>query len=486
MKKNTSYKDIIDNFIYSAIKPFSIDAALDEIESKLNKNHRYSIDKIMDHFYKSDLLFFEMDDDGDNIFYPRQSFFKGAKFRVVPTPIEIEKGILYPGHRFQPFCSIDVFPADAHLKFRNKKLLTRPIESKLSDVYVYHSLLGMEEFSNYAITDNEENSEIFFSDDENGCLSLTVFDVFDIYKETEFQQGDALIFTVKDWLNGIYEVSYSSIIERENEFQETKEWCECFQAGLEEGFDVLGPTASINEQLAWAFFYGEDELLTTPAIHIGGFLNWCKEVSIKAVGIRSILWWHDQNPQDELYFGELQDKMHFTGCTDSLDSILEDIGVSLCQIEIEAYMCDEIYRGGDGYDVVIDRCFKSRTIEFYDDEQEKMFYKFIKKLWGSTKKTYNPFKDQQIGKIRSKILSILDKQLNWLRTLDQKNFQPDDLPSDQMVALAEASGLMKQLLSALAMEGECDDIDHQDQLHNIIDEVNDSVDMIIEQMNQTL
>ncbi len=487
MEKNKSYQDITNDYIQSAKKSFLLADALTDIQSRLNKKLRYPVEKIQDIFYDTDLLFYDYSpEDDDDIFIPRQLFFQDALFKIVPTSDELEQGILYPGHRFYPFIPKGFFPADVEVTFEKSRIAFRIAESKIKDILIYHSLLGMEQFSQYVIIDNEENYDAFMGDDLDDHVNLSVLDLRGVYEKTNFKQGDAFVLTVKDWYNGKYDMTYSPLADREHQFIQTKEWCEEFEWILSEIISDHGVNTTAYDQLAWSFYCGEDFLLKSPVMHIGGFLSWSEKIAINSVGMSSVLWWSDQNPEDELKFGESAFPISSSGCTDSLDSILGDIGISLCQIEIEAYMRDELFAGGNSFDTVYNRCFKSRVFEFYDDEQEEAFDRFMKDLWKSIKKSYNPFKSQKSAKLRSQILKIIDKQLEWLRSLDQKNFLPEDLPAEEMISCAQASGLLTQLLSTL--DNDYDDNDAQlfDDLVKNIKSIDESVDMIIDQVGKLI
>ncbi len=485
MKKSKSYKDITNDYIESAKEPFLLTDAFANIQAKLDKSLRYPIEKINDMFCNSDLLFYEYsDEDDDDSFIPRQLFFQDALFKIVPTSAEIEQGILYLGHRFYPFLPKDFFPSDVKVTFGKNMIPHRVVESKIKDLLIYHSLLGMAQFSQYIVMDNEENCNAATGDDLDNSVKLTVFDLSSVFKKTNFKQGDAFILTVKDWYNGKYEMNYSPLADCEHQFTKTKIWCEEFQACLSDVIDEFGPNTTAYDQLAWTFFYADESLLKNPVMHIGGFLSWSDEIAIKTVGMCAILWWSDQDPEDELDFGEAGFTTENTGCTDSLNSILEDTGISLCQTEIEAYMCDELFGGGNSFDAVFRRCFKSRVIEFYDNEQEKAFHRFIKDLWKSIKKTYNPFKDQKSGELRHHILKIIDKQLEWLRFLDKNKCLPEDLPAEEMISFAQASSMLTELLSALDDSCDWNDIQQFDDLVKNIKYIDDSVDMIIDQISK--
>ena len=56
------------------------------------------------------------------IFEPKNGFFNGGSFLVTPSEYEIKKGILFPGHRFIPFCCTSVFPSEVTISCDKEKI----------------------------------------------------------------------------------------------------------------------------------------------------------------------------------------------------------------------------------------------------------------------------------------------------------------------------------------------------------------------------
>ena len=100
----------------------------------------------------------------------------------------------------------------------------------------------------------KKNCEAAMGDDLNHSVKLTVFDLTNVYKKTNFKQGDAFILTVKDWYNGKYDMVYSPLEDREHQFMQTKNWCEEFQESLSEVIDEDGTNTTAYDQLALDIF----------------------------------------------------------------------------------------------------------------------------------------------------------------------------------------------------------------------------------------
>ena len=51
----------------------------------------------------------------------RSALFSGARFRIVPTVLELQNNVLIPGDRFAPFCNSEVFPDEYMLFGQDRK-----------------------------------------------------------------------------------------------------------------------------------------------------------------------------------------------------------------------------------------------------------------------------------------------------------------------------------------------------------------------------
>ncbi|MBN1674516.1 MAG: hypothetical protein JXR37_25935 [Kiritimatiellae bacterium] len=409
------------------------------------------------------------------VYVPRQRFFHHAHFRIQPTRDEIRQGILYPGHRLLPFCSRDLFPPDCHLCLADgTELGLKKSTVKLDDITIYHSLFGWERMVQYFVTDEPSNADkLLDRQDGSAEISLSVLDVAGVYQRHGFAVGDMFRVTVQDWARGRFTLEYCPASELDAEFPSCRRWCDLLESALEQTFDDLGVLTDVYEQLAHAFFYGDRFLVGFPGVPIAGFLAQSQEVELHPMGTNTIIWRQGEEPEEEdVSFQDYLPQGPMTGDTDSLDSILRDMGVALSEMEVRAYMLDELHSGRESLDNVLNRCLGGREVEFYDDEQEDEFYRLVEELWADVNERYNPFADGRKGECRGRLLEILESQLNWLRRLDARNLSPDMLPQKEMLALGQISATLTKLLETL-------DLPHDEPMEDIAgDEITETLERI--------
>jgi hypothetical protein len=385
----------------------------------------------------------------DRVFFPRQGYFRGARFLVAPTREEIEEGILIPGHRFLPFSSHEILPWHCTLTDpRGRPVETRRVRKKIEDLLIYYTLFGLKNLPMILARDDEANIEALQeSDIYGGSALITVYDMAGVYRELGFGPEDALVISVEDWQRGALRFEHLSARKRLGSDSKEEEWTLRLEAGFELAFGALGFPADMEEVIAYAFFYAGQELLAHPRLHLGGFLEKTEKVSLVTVGTDTCLWRKGENPERVITSrGPLEGPR---GDDDCLEAILNDLGISLSPEEIEAYMRDELFGRGADLGRVLDRCLLGRQIEFYDRGQEKAFYRFVHELWEEIHAGYQSGTDQTAGKLRHRALQILDDHLMWLRSLDTRGLNPEDLPVRSLFEIGQAVGQVGQLLTAL-------------------------------------
>lgn len=479
-------QEAVETYVAAANATFTTDDAVGWVKSRLRRRSGALQKAVIGEIEKSDLVLY---DEELNHYVPCKTFFHNARFRIAPTEEEIKQGILFPGHRFIPFISRQGYPPDCTLVFPNgQKPGLKAVTRRCGDIFIYVSLFGFPGALEYITLDHEENMDSLDQVENpfEATVTLTVFDMAEIYGRYGFKSGDSFIVTVEDWVEGRYSLEHAPAPDIKGCGEECRAWCRMLEDSLEDVFEELGAATDIHEQLSIAFFRGDPALLRTPAIHIGGFLTESKDVDMAEIPMGTILWHKGESPTEALFRDADPFGASMKGNKDSIGAILKDIGLSLNEGEVEAYMRDELFRGGNDLGAVLARCLAGlHTIHFYDEKQESAFQRMFDALWRRLVRSYNRSKDQEPGALRSGALQILDKQMLWLRMLDQEDLDPEDLPEELMVHLGAAMGLLTGLIDALNRPS---DEDREDiagmapmlkKLEVSIDSMMDSIDKAI-------
>jgi hypothetical protein len=130
-----------------------------------------------------------------------------------------------------------------------------------------------------------------------------------------------------------------------------------------------------------------------------------------------------------------------------LDTALLSMGLAVRGPEVEAYVKDELYRGGSSPDAVVRRVLEGRRARPGRDPQE--LERLVMSLWHRIKKDYDPGRDRTAGRYRFQALWILDGNLRWLRRLDQRGVDPDALEPQLGLLLARLMAVVTQILVTL-------------------------------------
>jgi hypothetical protein len=448
MTRKTQLKKKVEDFILSQKADFRFsDIAEDPAVSAASG---FSEKALLDILETNGLVFSK----DFNTFKPRHLFFQNARFIISPTEEETKNRLLIPGHRFIPFCSSLTQPWKCGLlssspEAKAGQVPKKIIQRNISSLFVYYTLFGQENLSYTLIQDQSENEKVFEDESfnaEHAAVTITAFDFTSLFREWNFSFGDGLLLEVKDWMHGIYTVEHLPRKRRRELMKTSAEWIAKLEKGFLKAFDDLGLAFSLEEQIAYAYYYAGSPVLKAPPLHLGGFLDSSSRVNFVTVGIETRLWRETRVDVADLNYHAQPAP---AGASGSLDAIFEDLGVALTETEVEAYMRDELFRRKDNPDAVLERILADRSIPFFSEDQMNDFGRYCKKLWNRVKRNYNYFADQLPGKARNRILLLLDNHYAWMRNLEIHEIRDSDIPLQEITALSQAVEFLVENLDLL-------------------------------------
>ncbi|MCF6177254.1 MAG: hypothetical protein L3J71_15970 [Victivallaceae bacterium] len=457
--KQIDYVKVFNSHSELYTKPFSIEDIVDALWGDDSLEKMLLAANVLDDWLEDSLEFINIYDDteDDDYWHHLPSYFEGNEFLVKPTEEELEAGILYPGHRFMPFISSDIHASEAMLFDEERQLTTVEMTKPLNELMLYHSIFGEHGMLEYFFEDNEDNITAI----QIGQIpefTVKVMNMKDFYAQHNFAYGDAILIKVESYNEGRLSLRYHAAADENAAYKgNVLKWCAFFGQGIAKTIEDNGVDMSMHDQLAATLLLNADFLLKTPVLHIGGFLALSKEYSLKSLNGQAIIWDVDSEPELDEDFGmdfeELEammdNDMSDPPDVDSLEGILRYMGFDFSEEEVEAYIRDELFHGGDSYKNVMKRCLDGRVAEFteyqaYAEELDKHF----SSIWDDISVSYNRFADGHNGKIRAKALHIKDQQTAWMRKLSSSVTDISDLP-DSFVELAKTSGYISQILVML-------------------------------------
>jgi len=434
MSSQKKLKESIQEFIFRCRKKFSYG----ELRSYLQKQEiPFENDKTILDLLESEGLVFSTD---FTQFQPRHLFFKNAQFLISLTEEELSNGYLIPGHRFLPFLNPSVKPWEVELVDPSSQPLPScRVRKRVRDLYVFYSLFSRGNPYNRYVQESAQG-------DEGRMVELEAFDLAERIKRWKLRSGGGLLVTVLDWVKGSYQIEPISKRKRQSLLKAGSEWLRTLEKGFYRSFEDLDLKYPIEEQIAYAYYYAGKQVLSNPPIHLGGFIESSSLIHFVDVGLENRLW-HSPHIANEGM--DLPAPSEPQGKSGSMGEILQDIGLSLEESSIEAYIRDAFFQGNASPDQVLSRIFSGRETHFHSQEQMDSFFKFFNNLWKRVKRSYNSFTDRNTGTVRSQILHLMDQHIAWLRDLDRRQIDPRDLPTDEFMSLAQVFGFLEQYLQIL-------------------------------------
>ncbi len=480
-KPDTQIGKALKSFIAGADKPFTAENAAEAVAAGL-KLEAVGIIPDIEELLATDNSLLEVTAEGElrETYVSRNSFFNGTEFCISPTQDEIDRGILFPGHRFVPFLNPEVPPFESILKSEDSeeelKIRTSK-EFRLEDLEQYHSLLGTEAMLQYYVQNDPANSAALGEGaDRKLKLKMKVFDMKEFYKKHSFKMGDALLIGVENQEKGIFRFSILPGSEKQRNLAGIQLWVASLEETLFNVFEIYGPAMDIQSQLEQALVLNPS-LMEEPQLSFGEFLKTTRRICVKPFGIRnSILWHREENPADSL--GIKPEISMSAGSVESLDRILQDLSIGLMSYEVEAFMRDELYNGRKSMDGVRKRCFGERELVFSDEAQQVAFENFIDELWEEVTVEYDRPKDEDNGRLRGKALSLLEDQISFVRRLDSTKVDPEKFPREEMASFSDISIVLGQLLNVLNNSGNKFEKDEMDKMFEMLDETVGTIGMI--------
>lgn len=379
-------------------------------------------------------------------------FFDKQEFCISPDAYELEQGVLFPGHRFAIFSHPEIFMSEIVLKDAgtNRRFSKISNVNDLEKIIPYYTLFGLEQINDYLIADSEENYKALRVSKKGGCKIVSnVFDMKKFYQQHDFELGDAVRIKISDWTKGIFEASYIPGNKRKN--SKLKQWEKKFADALELVIDEFGNYMGINMQLNYAYYVGGQELLTSESLSLDEFYRQTTrfEICIDS-GETFLAKKSDIDVDEEVIIPEGISISQ--GKTETMEEILNEIGIPLKTEEIEGFMLDQHFRRELELVDFFSRCFGTETLKFIDDAQETAFLNMIDDLWEKITANYNRHEDLVKAHIREYILELTEERVDWLRTANSSKNIASDLIKDDLAELSKISVRLGTLLKMLNSE----------------------------------
>lgn len=392
-------------------------------------------------------------------YFVKSDFFNGAVFVVVPEELEIEGGVLLPGDRFAPFCSENVFISEIDLMEENgsSELKRIDFECDIREIFSFHSLLGAETLYDFIVAEHHDNLA-FLNGERNAKLVLTAFNMKKFYAKHDFSSGDAIVVTVEDYDNGIFNFTYLDGKKRNTAKRDL--WIDKYSSALAEVIEANVEYEEIPELLAEGFFRGGRELFSADAASLDEFIQLSRTIELRPDDNGTILAVRKDDANNKCGDAECECGDHHhsydlpdglslsSGTVNSLEAILSETGSTLTMNELDAFIFDAFHTGDYDTDALYRRL--CGALKFADDAQEAAFQIMFEERFELLQDHYDRFGDENIAELRGNILELVESRLSCMDVLKESG---RDVPEKELKILAECSIFFNQLLALLHRPG---------------------------------
>jgi hypothetical protein len=379
-----------------------------------------------------------------------------------------------PGHRFMPFLSDEVFPGAIQLFLSDgsvvpSRKISLPQSQAMAGLHFYGPTAAFE----YLLYDDAGNMSSLMPPFE-ADVSMSVFDLSKFFALSDFRPGDSIMFTVKDWLLGEFEIARAEPV---LDAVVAKKWMTSMAVGLNVAIDDFGSEGDCNFQLALAMQNAQEDpecvsLMSNPPLSLAAYFNLQKDLAVKMAGDRALFWPVDEEPMEDALWDAFEDP---EVPESELDALFQDVGLSITEGEVEAYMRDALFLNeGKSADGVLARVTMGRQLLFASAADQERFHQLWNALWSEVTADYDLDNDP-CGEIRGRFVMLNDRILATLRRIDAQGVGMEVIKNPAFLELSRISSMVS---SALVVFNNYEDGDEASlsEVGNLIPTLEEAVD----------
>lgn len=474
-------EDALYEFILNRKEPFNIKEVTAFVRSKDGTKFGHLSTEIV-RLIKAHRLAFAL---SSKKWITRAGCFTGARFVIRPSKDEIANGILIPGHRFAPFGNPTIQPKEYKCFWKGIEMPKDNTEASPDELAPYYSLFGDEFLPQLIARENEKNEEAyndsFYDDPPEVSIKTLNFTTF--YRETGFVPGDYIIVELKDWREAVFEIERcpKGNWNTETNAGALKEWQNVAESAFYKSFETLGADCSIEEQIAWAYYFGGQRMMDVPAFPADEFLfEVTDKIEMVPFGIETRYWYAGKEIPDFTALRGIQTQSDQT----PIERVLTKYDVPISEFVIQAYIYDALHRKETDLKTIIERIVPSplRMGRWHFE----YLASYIIESVGEYQNQYSIFTDKRGAPLRQKAGELHTAVIELCARLKRGDFDPSWLPTHTFIILSQiqthAAAVMEDLSSDMPIgETEAASIDGSlDGMTETFDEIKESVERSVE------
>ncbi|MDR0377117.1 MAG: plasmid pRiA4b ORF-3 family protein [Spirochaetaceae bacterium] len=470
------HEDALYDFLETVTEPFSLESVTSYIKMVVRRRAAHLAQDIRDFINSRNIAFRQ----GRDKWISRRGYFEPLSFVIHPTRLELLNGILIPGHRCVPFANPVLMPQEYTFYWKANPIPWGTTEGPPEDFYPYYTIYGEEYASQYVARDNPENESAYSRDlyEDPAEVSIHTLDMRKIYRETALVPGDRFIVKTKDWGAGNFELTHV----KKNTWTAASlsAWCDAAERGFADSFEILGPGSSTDEQIAFAYWFGDERMGEVPAYSLEEFLyEKTNSIETSPYGIETRFWYAGKDIPD------LKKLEGFISVSDRtpIEEMLFRSGVPVSEYVLQAYVRDALFRKEPELSQIVERIAPRSTDMTGKGREELTGYVF--RVYTKFQQTYSIFSDRMMGPIRQRVGELHTAVIDLVARLHKGDIDLSWLPKHTFVVLSQiqshAAGILDDLDDEAPPEEELEAVDAS--VDNMIETYEDIKELIDDAMN---
>jgi hypothetical protein len=421
-------EDAFYDFLESVTEPFTVEEAVDFIRM-IDPKHSSRLHMEISTLLNARNTAFRLD---NRNWVSRRGCFEPVSFVIGPTKLELVNGILIPGHRCIPFANPGLLPQEYTFYWKGSIIPDTSTEAPPEDLYPYYYLFGEEYAPQYIARDNPENESAYNSDpyEDPAEVSIKTLDMRNIYRESGFVPGDRFVVRTRDWKEGSFELY--RVGKDEWSQADLYAWLEAAEGGFEDAFSLLGPGATTEEQIAYAYWYGGKRMRDVPAYSLEDFIyEKTDRIETTAYGIETRFWFAGKEIPDISALDGAQLPPDLTLIEDTLCRC----GIPISEYVIQSYVRDALFHNEEDIPQILEKIVPSNI--HLDDRGWKLLTDYIADTIKEFKPAYTLFADQTMGPIRQRVGELHTAVVELFARLKKSGIDSSWLPKHTYIVLSQ-------------------------------------------------
>lgn len=369
-------------------------------------------------------------------FITKAGMFTNRCFSFSLTNEEILKKAFIVGHRTIPFTDPCMPTCNFTFLYNEKKLPKTELEINTKTVFDLFALYGQEFIPQYIEADKVTEKLDFDANDFvlPSKIKLTAFSIEPIIKAEGFSLRDRFLCNVRNWDKGIISISVLHNTSKPNKmnFDDIRraEWCELLEKRLLESFDIIGPCASIEDQLSLVFAEYAHELCVPICGSVDEMLAHSKKIDFQSFGVETRLW---RANEEVPAIGKWNNLEMVASSPQKINdaTIVEPI----LQTIIDAYLKNLIYTNSADCLSVAKSVYP--FFDLFHEQQKKSILLQLKSRYDTIKADYNRFADFEMAEMRKRILNLYTVVNDLVYKIDVSTVDLNLFPQQPLVILSQ-------------------------------------------------